>query len=208
MNSAPVIVKLGGSLLGDLHAVRARLAEIAALPLAAVIVPGGGPFADTVRRMQPRLGLTDDTAHAMALLAMNQVGLALAAQGTLPIGGTHSVARLARPGRPAVWMAAPDAHAFGDLRRDWSVTSDTLAVRLGIALDAPCVIIVKAARVAATVPERLVDAAFAGVAARYGGMVALVGAGDPLSAGLPAGITRQSWKSAGAAAPCPIAHSL
>ncbi len=76
-NSAPLVVKLGGSL----HASPALADWLAALkacrpPL--TIVPGGGPFADTVRAAQKAMRYDDGTAHAMAVLAMEQYALALA----------------------------------------------------------------------------------------------------------------------------------
>ena len=46
---------------------------------ARVIVPGGGPFADAVRALQPALGMGELVAHRMAILAMQQFGLALQA---------------------------------------------------------------------------------------------------------------------------------
>lgn len=71
------VVKVGGS-----FAHSPRLPElVAALQQGAgriVVVPGGGPFADCVRREQARMGYGEPAAHRMALLAMAQFGLALA----------------------------------------------------------------------------------------------------------------------------------
>ena len=73
------VVKLGGSLF-DAPALRQRLAELATLPgPARIVVPGGGPFADAVRALQPALAVGDLVAHRMAILAMQQFGLALQA---------------------------------------------------------------------------------------------------------------------------------
>ncbi len=52
------VVKLGGS-LHDSPALRDRLAELATLPgPGRIVVPGGGPFADLVRRLQPNSNTT------------------------------------------------------------------------------------------------------------------------------------------------------
>ena len=72
----PVVVKLGGSLAFSQH-LRAWISALAACPGRAVIVPGGGPFADAVRSAQTRMGYDDHAAHHMALLAMEQYGRAL-----------------------------------------------------------------------------------------------------------------------------------
>ncbi len=72
------VVKLGGSLAASAHLPR-LLQELARLP-DLVIAPGGGPFADAVRRAQTERGFDDAAAHDMALLAMAQFGRMLAAQ--------------------------------------------------------------------------------------------------------------------------------
>ena len=43
-----------------------------------LVVPGGGPFADAVRALDAQVGLGDDVAHALALRAMDQLGVLLA----------------------------------------------------------------------------------------------------------------------------------
>lgn len=80
------IIKIGGSLYHrpELKRVLAHAAGLVKAPHSAVIVPGGGPFADQVRRAQQRWPFADKTAHDMALLAMRQYGLMLAALSDLP----------------------------------------------------------------------------------------------------------------------------
>ena len=53
----PVVVKLGGSFAFSVH-LRAWIEAIAACAGRVVIVPGGGPFADTVRAAQQEWDLT------------------------------------------------------------------------------------------------------------------------------------------------------
>src|ERR1700740_2356469 len=72
------VVKLGGSLASKPQ----RSAWLDTLvnwggPL--LLVPGGGPFADCVRKAQSAMGFDDVTAHRLALIAMGQYGIALAA---------------------------------------------------------------------------------------------------------------------------------
>src|ERR1700738_2303502 len=70
------VVKLGGSHAYSDH-LRAWLAAVVRGAGHVVLVPGGGPFADTVRVAQPKMGFDDRAAHHMALLAMEQYGRAL-----------------------------------------------------------------------------------------------------------------------------------
>ncbi|MBV9052148.1 MAG: hypothetical protein JO196_07095, partial [Hyphomicrobiales bacterium] len=72
------VVKLGGSLaFADL--LPTWLSAIEAGAGNTVLVVGGGPFADVVRLAQPRMGFDDRAADAMALLAMEQYAIAVAA---------------------------------------------------------------------------------------------------------------------------------
>src|ERR1700716_3816491 len=68
------VVKLGGGVLAHVEHLDAVLATIgiAATSRHLLIVPGGGPFADAVRDVDRRLGLSDAAAHWMAVLAMDQ----------------------------------------------------------------------------------------------------------------------------------------
>ncbi len=72
-----LVIKLGGSHAGS-YLLRPWIDALAPAT-GIVIVPGGGPFADTVRTMQPAIGYNDHAAHDMALMAMAQFGRALAA---------------------------------------------------------------------------------------------------------------------------------
>ena len=76
LNSSLAIVKLGGSHATGPH-LKDWLTAIAAEAGSIAIVPGGGPFADTVRTAQASMGFDDHAAHAMALMAMAQFGCAL-----------------------------------------------------------------------------------------------------------------------------------
>src|SRR5215831_12926344 len=98
------IVKLGGS-----HATRPHLkdwlAAIAAEAGAIVIVPGGGPFADAVRKGQASIGFDDRAAHAMALMAMAQFACALESLNpALRLAASRSAIRRAlKDGAVPVW---------------------------------------------------------------------------------------------------------
>lgn len=143
----PWVVKLGGS-LHDSPNLRAWLKVIAAAKAPAVIVPGGGPFADTVRAAQRRLKFSDPVAHRMALLAMEQYGLAMIGlvDGLRPAKTRKSIAACLRSGITPVWL--PTAMTLGqrDIGESWEVTSDSLALWLAQRLRARGLLLVKAAR--------------------------------------------------------------
>src|SRR5579885_2236793 len=74
-----VVVKIGGSLAKD-RQWAAWLDVLAGRGGPLIVVPGGGAFADCVRAQQRVMGFSDKAAHRMALSAMGQFGMALAAQ--------------------------------------------------------------------------------------------------------------------------------
>lgn len=98
------IIKIGGSLYyrPELKRVLAHAAGLVKAPHNAVIVPGGGPFADQVRRAQQRWLFADETAHQMALLAMRQYGLMLAALSGLPVAERVQMGTIGDDGEAAV----------------------------------------------------------------------------------------------------------
>ena len=71
------VVKLGGSYARSKY-LAPWLDTLSRCGGRAVIVAGGGPFADAVRATQPVMHFDDRVAHHMALLAMEQYALALA----------------------------------------------------------------------------------------------------------------------------------
>lgn len=140
------VVKVGGGL----SAIPGALDEVAAALASAgrrrriVVVPGGGPFADSVRRFAQAAPLSDDAAHWMAMLGMDQYAHVLAERIPAPLVeeagaiavavGQAGVAVLA----PYRWMRAADV-----LPHSWDATSDSVAAFVAGALDAERLVLVK-----------------------------------------------------------------
>ncbi|MFK8252168.1 amino acid kinase family protein [Ancylobacter terrae] len=192
----PHVLKLGGSLLGAprLRELLARLAQIGA-PI--VVVGGGGPLADAVRALQPRLALSERAAHRMAILAMEQTAEALAdlESGLIPCTDADAIDGAHYAGCAALWLPAAmalDADA-AELPESWDVTSDSLAAWLALRLGARLTL-VKAAAVTTPdgppetwVAQGLVDAHFPHLAARLPGMVRAMSLDDALTTEFPLG---------------------
>ncbi|HYC31902.1 MAG TPA: hypothetical protein VEB59_06400 [Gemmatimonadales bacterium] len=144
---APVVVKIGGGLLqadGALGAVALGVASLAR-QWRVVVVPGGGPLADAVRRLDETIGLSDDAAHWMAMLAMDQYAHVLAERleravlveepgGIAGAFGGGRVAVLA----PSRWMRSADV-----LPHTWDATSDSVAAFVAGALGARYLVLIK-----------------------------------------------------------------
>jgi len=140
----PLVVKLGGSTAG--HEEMQRWIDAlasAAFPL--VIVPGGGPFADQVRMSQKRLNYSDEAAHAMAILAMDQFGIAIT-ERHMRLRTAQSIAEIREvldAGLIPVWLPSRLAIDAADIPTSWDVTSDSLSAWLAGKLQADTVLLIK-----------------------------------------------------------------
>jgi aspartokinase-like uncharacterized kinase len=145
------VVKIGGSLLRDpqrLYEVLDVVAD-ARQDGALLVVPGGGPFADTVRAMDRRVGITDDAAHWMALLAMDQYAHLLQSRLRGATLVSTPAAALAALGAGTLAVLAPyrwlrDADP---LPHSWDVTGDSIAAWIAGALGVPRLVLIKPAGV-------------------------------------------------------------
>jgi len=180
----PIVVKLGGS-LAESRRIAAALKLVGAARHPCVIVPGGGTFADAVRAAHRKHHLPEPVSHRMALLAMHQTGMMLAAMhDRLEPAETLSAIRSAiAAGRIPVWMPLKLVESDTQITADWRTTSDALAARLAERLGAS-VLLVKSCRVdpedsaARLVRQGIVDPAFAEITERSGIEWRVLGAGD------------------------------
>jgi len=120
-----VILKLGGSLLAKGRELVHSLSDYAEKhALSFVIIPGGGPFVEPIKKFSDRI--SDDTAHWMAVLAMHQYGLFLA-DGELEIPLVESVDGLKNAGHICIVLPYKILKDDDCLPYTWDVTSDTIA---------------------------------------------------------------------------------
>lgn len=202
---APVVVKLGGSLAFSEN-LQQWIAACAACAGRVVIVPGGGPFADTVRSAQARMQFDDRAAHEMAVLAMEQYGRALASSDALlTLADSPDAIRHCLAGRRVpVWMPARMVFDAPDVAPSWDVTSDSLAAWLSGHIGAAQLILVKSVEASprtecceSLAAAGIVDKAFARHFRKSGIRCSILGPGDHSAAitfirgGAPAGVSIQ-----------------
>jgi 5-(aminomethyl)-3-furanmethanol phosphate kinase len=139
----PLVVKVGGGLLraDGLDGLRRACAEASAIAALrpVLVVPGGGPFADAVRAVDAQVRLADDVAHALALRAMDQLGMLLAPM----LAGAELLSGLIAPRALALLLAAPAFADRPEVPESWAVTSDSLAVLAAAAIGAEEVVLLK-----------------------------------------------------------------
>ncbi len=102
-----------------------------------LVVPGGGPMADLVRNLFSRQALSQEAAHWMAILAMEQYAYLLA-DGT----GARLTSEIQRPQGQGVEVLLPYRALREDdsgIEHNWDYTSDSVAVFVALRLDAPLI---------------------------------------------------------------------
>ena len=146
--SAPdLVIKVGGGLLehaDHLQRVIDAIDEVSRTSRV-VVVPGGGPFADAVRRVDDRFALTDDAAHWMAILGIDQYAHLLASRiaSGVVVSGREQIESAHRSGQipvlaPSAWLEAADP-----LPHSWDVTSDSIAAWVADELGAARLMLIK-----------------------------------------------------------------
>jgi len=119
-----VVLKIGGSLMDCGRGVIGRLLKYSSESgTEIVIVPGGGVFADLVRSHSKEL--SEDTAHWMAIHAMDQYGLYLA-DGTT-VEPLEDLTRIGEGTGTFILHSYVLLRQVDPLPHSWDVTSDTIA---------------------------------------------------------------------------------
>ena len=165
-NSVMKVIKLGGSLLSS-GALAHCLQHIANYQHSVVIVPGGGVFADQVRNTQQTMQFNDYCAHAMALLAMQQMAwLIKGLEPRFVLADSIASVKALVTRHIVVWL--PDLNELDNaaIPATWAVTSDSLAAWLAKTLSADELLLVKSAEIDSRLSvtelaeHGIVDAAF------------------------------------------------
>jgi 5-(aminomethyl)-3-furanmethanol phosphate kinase len=166
----PTVVKLGGSFAFS-AGLRDWITAIAGCAGRTVIVPGGGPFADTVRAAQAQMGFDDCAAHRMGLLAMEQYGCAIKSlnEKLALVDSLDSIRRSLANNEVPVWQSSRMTLDASDIPQSWDVTSDSLAAWLAGKIGAERLLLVKhmeqmmngTLRAADLAARHIVDRAFA-----------------------------------------------
>jgi aspartokinase-like uncharacterized kinase len=114
-----IVLKVGGSLLDKAEDV---LKRVLSTGIDVLIVPGGGPFADMVRDVGERKGISDDAAHWMAVLAMEQYAYYLSDKA-----GIELTPMLVKKRGVQILLPYGVLKRQDELPHSWDVTSDTIA---------------------------------------------------------------------------------
>jgi aspartokinase-like uncharacterized kinase len=127
------VLKLGGSLMPHAKALMRALCTLSGEGYSFLVVPGGGPMADLTREIFAKHQLSQEAAHWMAILAMEQYAYFLAdgteAQMIDEIRRCEGLSVLL----PYKTLLEDDS----GLEHSWDYTSDSVAALAARRLDAP-----------------------------------------------------------------------
>lgn len=139
------VVKVGGSLLGSPELKRWLEIFVQYSDGKIIIVPGGGVFADAVRQAQKISKISDEAAHKLAVLAMDQFGLLLQSLNPQLVTASSEleIAERTWQHRAIVWLPSNMVLNDETIPQNWDVTSDSLAAWLAEKLEAKHLILLK-----------------------------------------------------------------
>jgi 5-(aminomethyl)-3-furanmethanol phosphate kinase len=119
-----------------------------------ILIAGGGPAANMVRSIDRVHNLGDQTAHVLALHALDLTAIALAAilPGATSLDRIEALSPAWDAGlipvlspRPILNFIDRPGSKFEPLAASWDVTSDTIAARIAVFLKAKSLILLKSA---------------------------------------------------------------
>jgi aspartokinase-like uncharacterized kinase len=133
------VLKMGGSLLACARPLMGALRDLAEEGYSFLVVPGGGPMADLVREIYSRGDLSQEAAHWMAILAMEQYAYLLADGNGAAL--TRKACCPNRPGGGVQVLLPYQALIENDrgLQHNWDYTSDAVAALVAAQLSAPLI---------------------------------------------------------------------
>jgi len=137
------IIKIGGSLANSPHlAELCKILEKISKNFQFLIVPGGGKFADIVRKFDKKFHLPNEISHKMAILAMDQYGLFLSHLMNASLLNKLKIPKTFQK-KPIIFLSSEYMFKEDPLPNSWDVTSDSIAAHIAQKFNAPKLILVK-----------------------------------------------------------------
>ncbi len=140
------VVKIGGSLSlypEKLRALCLKISEISK-EQKLIVVPGGGEFADVVRRLDKNFHLSSSTSHRMAILGMDQYGMLLSdlIPGSIMINKLEEIEYYFDLNKLPIFLPSQLLLREDPLENSWDLTSDSIAVYIADRLQVTKVLLV------------------------------------------------------------------
>ncbi len=130
-----IIVKIGGKILENKENLESTIAQFKHIcendiVKKIIIIPGGGTYANFVRRIDEKISIGDELSHWMAIFAMNCNGIELS-QKYNDIKYFDNIGELKKSNeRIVIFLPYDFINQRDELLHSWSVTSDSIVLFL------------------------------------------------------------------------------
>lgn len=128
-----IIVKIGGKILENKENLESTIAQFKYIyendiVQKIIIIPGGGTYANFVRRIDEKISIGDELSHWMAIFAMNCNGIELS-QKYNDIKYFDNLGELKKSNeRIVIFLPYDFINQRDELPHSWSVTSDSITL--------------------------------------------------------------------------------
>ncbi len=134
------VIKIGGSLSATPEALKELGATMCTLAknYQVVLVPGGGQFADTVRKLDTEYDLPAAKSHKMAILAMDQCGLLFShvIPNAIFCYSLNEAKKLSKNSLVTIFLPSELLSKEDPFAPSWEVTSDSISAYIAVKLKA------------------------------------------------------------------------
>jgi 5-(aminomethyl)-3-furanmethanol phosphate kinase len=135
------VIKVGGSLAENPKTLKALGEELCSIAKTSsiVVVPGGGKFADAVRKLDSKYSLPAPLSHKLAISAMDQYGMFLS--NDFPdccccCDSLKAAQKLAEEGAVPIFLPLKLLSQEDPFKPSWDVTSDSIAAYVAVKVNA------------------------------------------------------------------------
>lgn len=128
-----IIVKIGGRILENKENLESTVLQLKYLcennfVKKIIIIPGGGSYANFIRKLDTKLSVGDDLSHWMAIFAMNCNGIRIS-QKYEDIRYFNNLNELKKSNeRIVIFLPYDFLYQLDELPHSWDVTSDSITV--------------------------------------------------------------------------------
>ena len=140
MKSKTILAKIGGKIIENHENLRSTLNQFKSLLFEkkkvdnVILIPGGGSYANFVRKLDNKLNIGDNLSHWMAIFAMNCNGIAIS-ERYKEINCISDINELKKnKASISIFLPFDFLYKTNELPHSWSVTSDTIAIYIAYIL--------------------------------------------------------------------------